>query len=160
MLAVRREIPAFKAAVATVLAAAGAPGTAASYRELTKSLYRMIEKALTKGPRKAEGEADFSQILDVFGCLVVCPTYPEMAAVLGALIAQHKSGDLRVCRIKDRWTHPSSGGWRDLMLNVVVNGVVFEVQIVLQAMLTARKGLDAHKAYNHCLLYTSPSPRD
>ena len=43
VLAVRREIPAFKAAVAAVLAAAGAPGTATSYRELTKSPYRMIE---------------------------------------------------------------------------------------------------------------------
>lgn len=34
------------------------------------------------------------------------------------------------------------------MLNVAINGVVFEVQVVLHAMLVARKSLDAHKAYN------------
>ena len=36
VLAVRREIPAFKAAVDAVLTAAEAPGTAASYRELPR----------------------------------------------------------------------------------------------------------------------------
>ena len=60
VLAVRREIPEFKAAVAAVLEQAnidvpdaGTPG----YRELTKSPYRMVEKALTKGPGKGEGKA-------------------------------------------------------------------------------------------------------
>ena len=35
-----------------------------------------------------------------------------------------------------------------MMLNVVIDGVIFEIQVVLTAMLTARKALDAHKAYN------------
>ena len=54
----------------------------------------MIEKALTKGPGKGEGKADFSQILDVYGCLVNCPSFTAMAAVLAALIDHHKKGAL------------------------------------------------------------------
>ena len=34
------------------------------------------------------------------------------------------------------------------MLNLVIDGVVFEVQVVHSKMLGARKGMDAHKAYN------------
>jgi hypothetical protein len=34
------------------------------------------------------------------------------------------------------------------MLNVVVDGIIFEIQVVLTSMLTARAALDAHKAYN------------
>ena len=56
--------------------------------------------------------------------------------------------EISICRVKDRWTVPTSGGWKDMMLNVVIDGVIFEIQVVLTAMLTARKALDAHKAYN------------
>jgi hypothetical protein len=113
----------------------------------TKSPYRMVEKALTKGPNRAY--PDCSQILDVFGCIIDCQDYAAMAAVVDAFADQHKSGTVQIARMKDRWKNPSEGGWRDLMLNIVVNGkVVFEVQVVLHAMLVARKALDAHTAYN------------
>ena len=107
----------------------------------------MVEKALTKGPNREY--PDCSQILDVFGCIIECQDYAAMAAVVDAFAEQHKSGTLSIARTKDRWKKVSEGGWRDLMLNIVVNGkVVFEVQVVLHAMLVARKALDAHTAYN------------
>jgi hypothetical protein len=107
----------------------------------------MVEKALTKGPNR--DYPDCSQILDVFGCIIECQDYAAMAAVVDAFADQHKSGTVSIARMKDRWNTPSEGGWRDLMLNIVVNGkVVFEVQVVLHAMLVARKALDAHTAYN------------
>ena len=57
--------------------------------------------------------------------------------------------DLLKSRVKVRWgAGKTSGGWRDLMLNLVINDIVFEVQIVLSALLGARTVLDAHKAYN------------
>merc|ERR1712195_51955 len=58
------------------------------------------------------------------------------------------TGELQLTRVKDRWTNPSGGGWRDLMLDLVINGISFAVQVVHSKMLAARKGLDAHKAYN------------
>jgi hypothetical protein len=75
--------------------------------------------------------------------------YAAMAAVVDAFADQHKLGAVQIARMKDRWNTPSEGGWRDLMLNIVVNGkVVFEVQVVLHAMLVARSAMDAHIAYN------------
>lgn len=130
----------FGAAVAT------ASSANVSFRPETKAPYRVIEKALTKGPNR--NYPDCSNVLDVFGCLIDCADYVEMAAVVQAFADKHNAGEIDVTRVKDRWTAPSSGGWRDLMLNVAINGVVFEVQVVLHAMLVARKALDAHKAYN------------
>lgn len=56
-----------------------------------------------------------------------------------------------VVRVKDRFKHPSGGGWRDVMINfyVVGDGVkhVCEVQLVHKSLLTARKGLPGHVIY-------------
>ena len=71
-----------------------------------------------------------------------------MADVLDAFAMCHVEGDISISRVKDRWQHPSPGGWRDFMVNIVVDGYAFEVQVVLKAMLVARTALDAHKAYN------------
>lgn len=151
----RGRIPQFKAAVEAVVAQtfptaaiSTSPASKAnvSFRPETKAPYRVIEKALTKGPNR--NYPDCSNVLDVFGCLIECADYVEMAAVVQAFADKHNAGEIDVTRVKDRWTTPSGGGWRDLMLNVAINGVVFEVQVVLHAMLVARKALDAHKAYN------------
>ena len=51
---------------------------------------------------------------------------------------------IQVVRIKDRFTHPSPGGWRDVMVNyVVVNDRhrhVCELQITHEKMVVQRKG--------------------
>ena len=67
------------------------------------------------------------------------------------------AGIVKVVRIKDRFSKPSAGGWRDLMINFVVvsgsdDGVdairhVCEVQVAHEMMLTARKGLPGHEVY-------------
>ena len=64
-----------------------------------------------------------------------------------------------VCRIKDTWTGRSKAGWRDYKVNIKVAGVIFEIQIVLAGMMTARSRLNGHVAYNdfrflyECILY-------
>ena len=56
-----------------------------------------------------------------------------------------------VVRVKDRFKHPSGGGWRDVMINyfVLIDGAkhVCEVQLVHKSLLTARKGLPGHIIY-------------
>ena len=56
-----------------------------------------------------------------------------------------------VVRVKDRFKHPSGGGWRDVMINFYVVGDgakhVCEVQLVHKSLLTARKGLPGHVIY-------------
>lgn len=158
---VRENIPAYKQVVEATVAQATAVAVAAGitpqiiYRfdDQTKAPYRIIEKSLTKGP-KSEHDLDCSKVLDVFGCIIVCADYVSMAAVVGTFAAKHTSGELQLTRVKDRWTTPSSGGWRDLMLNLVVNGIVFEVQIVHSRMLNARTGMDVHEAYRDFRSFT------
>ena len=157
VLMVRANIPAFEQVVEGVVAHAAAAAAAGSssksttpatitFRRGTKSPYRVIEKALTKGPNP--DYPDVSTVFDVFGCLIECGDYTQMAAVIQSFADKHTACEFDVSRVKDRWTTPSSSGWRDLMLNVVINGVIFEVQIVLRAMLVARTAPDAHKAYD------------
>lgn len=153
VLFTRRRIPAYKRMVTEVVDSVNLV-VKVIFRDQTKSPYRMIEKALTKGPNR--GYPDCSKIFDVYGCIIVCLDYASMAVIVDAFAIHHvdhnkgetSSVPVQITRIKDRWTHPSAGGWRDLMLNVVVDNVVFEVQIVLRSMYDARKVLDAHKAYN------------
>ena len=56
-----------------------------------------------------------------------------------------------VVRVKDRFKHPSGGGWRDVMINFYVVGDgakhVCEVQLVHKSLLTARRGLPGHVIY-------------
>lgn len=53
-----------------------------------------------------------------------------------------------VCRMKDSWTGLSKAGWRDYKVNIVFSGIAFEIQVVLDGMMTARTKLDGHLAYN------------
>lgn len=148
ILMIRENVPAYRAIVMRVVDSCGPDiqQVVVSFRHETKAPYRIIEKSLTKGPNREY--LDCSKVLDIFGCIIDCPDYVSMAAVVAAFAAKHQAGDLQLSRIKDRWTHPSSGGWRDLMFNLVINDVIFEVQITHSKMLGARKGMDAHKAYN------------
>jgi len=148
VLLVRQYIPTFKTVVGTVVDAVGSSAVAVKYREkdTTKAPYRILEKALVKGPNQAY--PDCSKVFDVFGCIVECPDYE----VMGMLVEEFKrcqlEGRIQIVRMKERWSNPSDGGWRDLMLNLLVDDVVFEVQIVLRSMLIARAALDAHQAYS------------
>lgn len=165
VLMVRANIPEYKSIVEAVvvqsIAAVGSSRATTSapnimFRAETKAPYRIIEKSLTKGPNRHY--PDVSKVLDVFGCLINCQDYYSMTAVIQAFADKHNSGELDMSRVKVRWEDErsvekgtdgkTSGGWRDLMLNVVIKGVVFEVQIVLSALLGARTVLESHKAYN------------
>ena len=55
-------------------------------------------------------------------------------------------------RVKDRFTSPSPGGWRDVMINYVVRDDPYqhicEMQVTHQKLVTQRKGLHAHAVYD------------
>ena len=69
------------------------------------------------------------------------------------LLELEAEGVINIVRLKDRFcTVPSSGGWRDLMVNVTLVGDelahICELQVVHENMLTAREGLPGHAVYN------------
>jgi hypothetical protein len=142
------------------------------FRHQTKPPYRILEKAFTKGPARDPSKApDCSHVLDVYGCIIDCIDFTVMTKVLESIARLHH-GHLRrsslpqvgdgigegeggilnswsqgrspviVSRVKDRWRNPASSGWRDLILNVIVDAYVFEVQVVHHGMLNAQPAGD------------------
>ena len=92
------------------------------------------------------------RVCDVVRALVKVGSMAEFGAVLRAIAELHEKGAIVVTRVKDRLRHPSSGGWRDVMINLYVasneDRHVCEIQVVHEKMLTARVGLDGHAIYN------------
>ena len=114
-----------------------------------KKLQRVVEKALLKPASDATvGETD--SVLDVVRAMIVVKDFGVVAAIVEGLKALSDAELVDVLRLKNRFESPSAGGWRDLMINLVIVGDerqhVCEIQIVHEMMLTARKGLPGVRA--------------
>ena len=115
-----------------------------------KKLQRVVEKALLKPAGDATvGETD--SVLDVVRAMIVVKDLGVVAAIVDGLKTLSDAELVDVLRLKNRFESPSAGGWRDLMINLVIVGDerrhVCEIQIVHEMMLTARKGLPGHAIY-------------
>ena len=82
--------------------------------------------------------------------MFVCESMREIASVLEVI---NSSKSIEVVHFKDRFKNPNSG-WRDVMINYRItddqlphSGHVCELQISLSRMLTARKKMNGHQAY-------------
>ena len=116
-----------------------------------KKLQRVVEKALLKPVGDATvGETD--SVLDVVRAMIVVKDFGVLAAIVDGLKTLSDAELVDVLRLKNRFKEPSPGGWRDLMVNLVIlsdeRRHVCEIQIVHEMMLTARKGLPGHAVYN------------
>ena len=164
---VRFKTPAFVKRASGVAAAAAAAVVARGehdkveifFREHTKAVYRIVEKGMLKHSSASGGgggapELDCSQVLDVGGCLINCSTFASMIQVVDQIFEYDRLGKWTICRMKNRWATPSAGGWRDCMINVLIEGVVFEIQVVLSALLDARSVLKGHAAYGKVRCFT------
>ena len=115
-----------------------------------KATKRIVEKAAL---RPGEGRGRTDRVCDVVRAMLVAKDMRTVGAIAEALRALQAEGLIEVRRVKDRFAQPSGGGWRDLMVNLVVLGDegavrhVCEVQVAHEMMLTARKGLPGHEVY-------------
>ena len=115
-----------------------------------KATKRIVEKAALR-PGKGRGRTD--RVCDVVRAMLVAKDMRTVGAIAEALRTLQAEGLIEVRRLKDRFAQPSGGGWRDLMVNLVVLGDegvvrhVCEVQVAHEMMLTARKGLPGHEVY-------------
>ena len=116
-----------------------------------KKLQRVVEKSLLKPEGEGCGDAD--TVCDVARAMVGVQDFGGGATLVDGLVRLDEEGVVEILRQKDRFFEiPSPGGWRDLMINLVIVGDesrhVCEIQIVHEMMLTARKGLPGHEVYN------------
>merc|ERR1711957_1081304 len=102
-----------------------------------KHFWRILEKcALNNGlPNK---------VLDVARSMIICDTFMEHKQIMDVIGEAADDGLIEICRLKHRYNTPSSGGWRDLMINfafkVDANLHICELQIVHKKMMVLRVG--------------------
>ena len=115
-------------------------GARCSLPDKLKRTSRIVEKAFCQGT--------CSRIFDVVRCMIVVD---DMSVAAAALSCISDSAEVEIVRIKERFVRePTSGGWRDCMINGRFEGSphVWEVQIVHRELLVARRGLPGHAIYN------------
>ncbi len=120
-----------------------------------KATKRIIEKAELRYGEAALEYGRTDRVCDVVRAMLVAKDMTMVRAIVEVLLKLSEKRLIEVVRIKDRFKTPSAGGWRDLMVNLVVlqgrgkSAVqhVCEVQVVHEMMLTARKGLPGHEIY-------------
>ena len=119
----------------------GIKGASCRPPDKLKNTSRIVEKAFCQGT--------CSRIFDVVRCMIVVEDMSIAAAALSRLAAD---SEVEIVRIKERFIRePTSGGWRDCMINGRFSDGpphVWEVQIVHRELLVARRGLPGHAIYN------------
>ena len=116
-----------------------------------KQVFRILEKKLLR--RGAQGVI---KVCDAGRGMFEAETMDDVCNVREALLElSDTDANFWLVRIKERFVHASSGGWRDDLDNFkVINDRgdfhTFEVQISQGKMLTARKTLDGHAVFNKC----------
>lgn len=111
-----------------------------------KKMSRILEKTQLSS---SGGMAAGSRVCDIVRAMFVATSMKDIASLIDHFVAL---GTIEIVRVKDRFTHPSSGGWRDVMLNVRLRDEllprhVCEVQIAHLTMVNARQGLPGHIIY-------------
>ena len=71
--------------------------------------------------------------------------------MVAALQALQDCDEIKVVRVKDRFNSPATGGWMDVMANVMFVGdrskLICEIQFVHTSMLAVRKNMKGHDDY-------------
>ena len=117
-----------------------------------KGIYRVLEKGLFKYNAVGSTKLNLSKVRDVVRGGIINKTMSGLADVVKYFLECHKSGEITICRIKDRFTQPSDSGWTDMMINFYLAGDrghhVCEAQLMHHKMKSQRKAQEGHHAYN------------
>ena len=111
-----------------------------SYKVLTRVPLKSKERCDRKVRNYYEGDASF--LCDVGRAAIVCRSEEEIVKVIEEL---HYNSD--VVRIKNRFIQPPFTGIRDVLMNIRVDGHIFEVQIHLEELLAVERRFNAHNLY-------------
>jgi len=108
-----------------------------------KRIFRSHEKVCLGTPP--------DELLDVCRAGVECPNMEGVRQVLKFLLDEAAAGDIILSRCKMRFKEPSSGGWRDALVNFHFTDDpaehVCELQVMHSKMMTIRADMGAHHDY-------------
>ena len=90
-------------------------------------------------------------VCDIVRGLFDCHDVAALSRVLRALAAAN-GHEIEILRVKNRFANPTSGGWRDFLVNFRLKndpgGHVCEVQISHQRLMLVRSEMGGHGDYN------------
>ena len=117
-----------------------------------KGIYRVLEKGMFKYNDANATKLNLSKVRDLVRGGIIHRKMWGLAEVVDFFYQCHQSGEITICRIKDRFSHPSASGWTDMMINFYLAGDrgqhVCEVQLIHEKMKSQRKAQEGHAAYN------------
>jgi len=87
--------------------------------------------------------------------MFVCKTCKDIIDVLEFLKEAVEKGDIRIAKVSDRFSSPTSAGWSDIAVYFFMDmdnhpeceGLVMELQVVHHQLYVVRKDLRAHQSY-------------
>ena len=124
---------------------------------LLEPLEAIIHKAggeYKRGPRKKEGrikekmaeyEGDVARVVDLERATGVFDSVDDLILAISLLRAASRRGNIKIRRCKDRFGCPFENGYRDLQLNVELEGFVGELQLNLRRITEVKA--KAHTVY-------------
>jgi len=100
-------------------------------------------KGKERAMEKIAGEygGDASRIVDLSRASIVYDSFDALKAGLAAL-----EGKVEIVKTKDRFDKPTASGYRDITLNVKINGHVCELQLHLKQIMEVKQG-KGHELY-------------
>ena len=110
-------------------------------------MYRGMEKAAFREDSENCWSADC--VCDIVRGMIQSDS---MEGCLPVLVALDRSDEVEVLRVKDRFTNPTNGGWRDMTVNFRMtadpNNHVCELQLVHKQLMLVRQEMGGHHEYN------------
>jgi hypothetical protein len=98
---------------------------------------------------RLEYNKDFLQLKDTLRGSIICRTMAEIGIVWGALKQLEANGILQVLQVKNRYRGPPMpGGYRDININVLFEGIICEVQLHTEGHYVLKREL--HPSYKLC----------
>jgi len=125
--------------------------------KLLKPLEIIIQEAggeYKRGPRKKEGrikekmkeyDGDFARIVDLERATGVFDSVDDMNQAISLLRDASHRGEIIIRRCKDRFGNPCSNGYRDVQMNIELDGFIGELQLNLRKIIDVKK--EAHIVY-------------
>ena len=100
-------------------------------------------KGKPRAMEKIAGEygGDASRIVDLSRASIVYDNFEALQAGLAAL-----QGKVEIVKTKNRFDQPTASGYRDITLNVKINGHVCELQLHLKQIMEVKQG-KGHELY-------------
>ena len=158
--------PRFDAFLAALATKCGAERTAAPLKGAWRAIEKMALRVGSAGEKCGalkDGPLDATPLCDVLRGSLRCKDFTMLLTAFELLEAlDNEFGDvsqargltqrIRLLRIKDRFTAPTSGGWADVLVNFVFvddeSTHVVELQLQHESMLLVRKEGGGHEDYN------------